>query len=370
MKTITQWLKESRYLNRLSPGCKQCAQGSKLVIFITGLCHSTCFYCPLSFHKQGIDAIFADEWKLSSENETNKLIKEAELINATGAGITGGDPFVVWKRSIKYIRLLNDQFGKDFHIHLYTSGKTSSSHIQELIEAGVDEIRFHPLPETWNSMDNNSVTKSIKTAVKSSADVAIEIPSIPNMKKAIISLINWAEQNHIDYINLNELEFSERNENALYQRGYRIKHDLSAAVEQSQYTAYDIINTIAKTDIDIGIHYCSASFKDAIQLTNRMKRRAKNTAHSYDHITKEGTIIKGIIDKVKHSDVILLQTLFSKMGIKNHHYYYSQQKKRIEIHPEIIDNIIEEMKKKGFSCYLIEIYPTADSLEVERIPLC
>ena len=98
MKNITLWRNDSIYIAPLSPACVMCAKGSKMVVLVTGLCSTKCFYCPLSFKKGGTDRIFADEWELENEQDTNKLIREAENIEATGAGITGGDPLIVWKR--------------------------------------------------------------------------------------------------------------------------------------------------------------------------------------------------------------------------------------------------------------------------------
>jgi len=135
MKKTISWLNESSYTMPLSPACKMCADGSKMVVLITGLCPAKCFYCPLSLEKTGKDRIFADEWELSNEDDIDKLIKEAEYIEATGAGITGGDPLVVWQRTKKYIKLLKEKFGQDFHIHLYTSGIKNGEHVGELVFA-------------------------------------------------------------------------------------------------------------------------------------------------------------------------------------------------------------------------------------------
>jgi len=44
-----------------------------------------------------------DEWELGNERDTQTLIREAESIDAAGAGFTGGDPLVVWKRVKTYI---------------------------------------------------------------------------------------------------------------------------------------------------------------------------------------------------------------------------------------------------------------------------
>ena len=52
---------------------------------------------------------------------------------------------------------------------------------------------------------------------------------------------------------------------------------------------------VQKKNLDIGVHYCSVSFKDGVQLKNRIKRRAEHIAKPYDVITNDGTLIKGAI---------------------------------------------------------------------------
>ena len=77
MVEIINWLNDSKYIKSLSPACRMCAKGSKLVLLVTGLCYSNCFYCPLSFKKFGNDRTFADEWELINEEDTKKIIQEA-----------------------------------------------------------------------------------------------------------------------------------------------------------------------------------------------------------------------------------------------------------------------------------------------------
>src|SRR3989344_6174745 len=103
----------------LAKGCSLCVTGSKLVLFVTGLCRKKCFYCPISEKKMGKDVIYANEWKLEDENDTKSLIEEAKLTEAKGASLTGGDPFAKIDRSARYITLLKKTFGKRFHMHLY-----------------------------------------------------------------------------------------------------------------------------------------------------------------------------------------------------------------------------------------------------------
>ena len=369
MSKTVHWLKESVYKTPLSPACRMCAKGSKLVVLITGLCPAKCFYCPLSFEKGGKDRIFADEWELNNEKDTKKLIREAEYIEATGAGITGGDPLVVWQRTKKYISLLKKTFGEDFHIHLYTSGLKNGSHIDELVSAGLDEIRFHPMPSYWVEIKNSPIVSAIKNALKTDVDVAFEIPAIPNMEREMFSLIKWADDNGFSWVNLNELEYSERNCDALSLRSYVVKDDISAAVKGSQETALKVLGMAADENFKVGVHYCSSSFKDGIQLRNRIMRRANNVAREYEIISDDGTLIKGVIYSKKEPLKKLYLSLKKEFKISSDHLFINKKKNRIEVGIWVLEKIAPVLKKRGLECYMVEEYPTADALEVERVPM-
>lgn len=368
MKDVISWFKNSCYLPPLSPACKMCAEGSKLVILVTGLCPAKCFYCPLSFKKGGKDIIYVDEWKLDDENDIDKIIQEGEYIEAKGAGITGGDPLMVWQRTERYIKLLKDEYSSSFHIHLYTAALKNWEYIPNIISAGLDEIRFHPDPIHWRDMDKSSIRKAIKLTFENPVDIAIEIPVIPGMKDEIISLIEWSNDVGIKWVNLNELEFSERNADNLTMRGFIVKDDISAAVKGSEETAIEIIKTIRDKQLDIGVHYCSSSFKDGIQLRNRIMKRANNIAKPYEIITEDGTLLFGIIEPSKIITLEELELLLkNKYGIKE--IYINSIKNRIETSILIVRKLASKLIDKDIRCFIIEEYPTADRLEVERMPL-
>ncbi len=367
MKKLFKWLNESIYTEPLSPACKMCAEGSKMVVLITGLCPANCFYCPLSSKKTGKDNVFADEWQLENEKDVKKLLKEAELIEATGAGITGGDPLVVWKRTKKYIVTLKKQFGSKFHIHLYTSGLKNHEKAFDLVNYGLDEIRFHPMPKYWSKMQETCFYKTITKLVSTNCDVTLEIPVIPGKKNDILQLIKWANNIGIKWINLNELEYSETNAEILNHKGFTVKNDISSAVKNSQKTAYSILDKTL--DLDIGVHYCSSSFKDGIQLRNRIKRRAKNVAKNSDIITDDGTILKGTINHPKKTTIQIKKFLMDQLKIEKKEVYVDEEKQRIEINPVVLEEISTILKTRGFKCFIVEEYPTADRLEVEKTPL-
>jgi len=368
MREIIQWLSSSMYIPPLSPGCKLCARGEKMVLLITGKCNAKCFYCPLSLKKRNKDKIYADEWKLKDENDVEKILTETRLIEAKGAGITGGDPLIVIERTCRYISMLKNEFGEDFHIHLYTPNVQDLEDIERLASSGLDEIRFHPVPQLWNKMEKSGLSKKIEHFKNLGVDVAIELPVLPNRERDIVSLILWADENNVDWVNLNELEYSESNYINLDERGYALRNESAATVAGSEETAVKILRRCSEKNLNIGVHYCSSSFKDGVQLRNRIKRRAKNVAKPYDVVTEDGTLLRGTIyggrDLEKLRDFII-----KTFNVPVKLVEIDREKKRLNMAAWILQDIAAELKKKGFECYMVEEYPTADRLEVERVDL-
>jgi hypothetical protein len=343
----------SAYSGKLSPGCTMCAKGAKMVLFISGICDAKCFYCPLSENRKMNDVMYADEMPISGVKEA---ILEANMINASGTGITGGDPMKYYERTSEYIRALKAEFGDKHHIHLYTiSG--SEIGIKKVAEAGLDEIRFHPPEEIWHMMDRTIFKDRIKWARSAGLDVGIEVPSLPGREKETELLIQFAEQMDLDFVNLNELEFSETNYTALLGRGIQIRSDTSSGAKQSRELAIEMVKTFP----EYAVHYCSASFKDGIQLRNRLKRRASNIARSIDVVTKDGTILKGVI---QGENISVIRDSLLSLGIPDDMIFVNDVKKRVEVPSWILDRL---PKENGWEIYQVEEYPTWDAIEVERL---
>ncbi|NIA09949.1 MAG: radical SAM protein, partial [Nitrospiraceae bacterium] len=165
----TEMPKKSFYTGKLAEGCKYCERGSKMVLLVTGLCRSNCFYCPLSEKKKNKDVIYANELLVKDEEE---ILQEGELMDAEGTGITGGDPLEVIDRTSKVIRMLKEHFGDRHHIHLYTSIMDRKK-VDTLVAAGLDEIRFHPSAALWGRIESTSLKKVVSDLP---IDAGLEIP--------------------------------------------------------------------------------------------------------------------------------------------------------------------------------------------------
>ena len=120
----------------LARGCQMCVRGRSLVLFITGICPLSCYFCPLSEKKYHKDVIYANERPIT---DLKDIIEEARLSGARACGITGGDPLAKLERTIRAIKLLKKAF-KNFYIHLYTPLElVTPEKIRALEEAGLDE---------------------------------------------------------------------------------------------------------------------------------------------------------------------------------------------------------------------------------------
>ena len=289
----------SQYVGSLPLGCQLCHRGQKLVLFIGGKCSqpkNCSWYCPISHKRKGTDDVYADEIPVKDPKD---VIEEARLIKAYGASITGGDPlFNEDQRELTqfYISELKNEFGSSFHIHLYTSGVNFTPEVAfDLMEAGLDEIRFHPTEENFHR---------IQYALDRGMRVGAEVPVIPTpeYEEYLWNLIDYLDNIGADFVNLNEFEIGEPNHSEMLKRGFLLKEGTAATVKGSQELAKKIFDQLPGR-YTISVHFCSTSLKDGTQLRNRYKRRAESIQYPYEEVTNDGTLlylrIKGESDTIE-----------------------------------------------------------------------
>src|SRR5206468_3588496 len=112
------------------------------------------------------------------------------------------------------------------------------------------------------------------------------------------------------------------------------------------------------------VHYCTSGYKDGWQLRSRIKRRAENVARPWDVVTEDGTLVKGILEG---SDLErLMRDLEVRHRVPKDLMGLDDARKRLEVAPWILQEIAPILGRPAF---LVEEYPTADGLEVERTRL-
>ncbi|HWQ65838.1 MAG TPA: 4Fe-4S cluster-binding domain-containing protein [Methanospirillum sp.] len=326
--------------SRLSAGCTLCFEGAKLVLYITGLCGRSCWYCPLSQQRKDRDVIYANEHQISSPEE---MIVVAHKMSALGTGITGGEPFLVIDRLVEYTSRLKKEFGKEHQIHLY-SGIPPSYDILTRISGLVDEIRLHPPQENWKSIIGSQFHESVKNARKMGFDIGFEVPSLPGIEDLVPIL------DDLDFLNINELEWGDTNAAEMRERGHELRGDVSNAVQGGKEAVASVLG-LAK------VHWCSSDFKDRVQLRRRLLRIAGNTAREFEEITDDGTVVYGVWECNGQS---------ADMPEDIDEELYSRFEDRIEMAWWLLDDYSAALPGKKS---VIERYPD-NGLVVEVTPLC
>jgi hypothetical protein len=338
----------SYYVNGFTEGCKYCVRGEKLVLFINGKCKTNCWYCSLSNERKKQEKSFANEREIKSIKD---LFEEVKQSNATSAGITGGDPLLSIKKTIRYCKFLKENFGKKFHIHIYLSTKyVNKKNLKELSKY-IDEVRFHPLfLLNKNEIDNDLEKIKLGKEIFGVENVGIELPMIPGQKGEILNFIKRCKD-CISFVNLNEFELSETNFDfvtknyKLNQGGYVISNSINAGAW--------ILKSIIKEKINLKVHLCTAELKNKTQFVNRLKRY---NILPHGKKTKEGTVIYLSIYPEKNKKIEELKKEISSGFI-------DYKKNRI-----LVDNetALKLLKIKKYRIIKTEEFPTCDRLEVEK----
>lgn len=266
---------------RMAEGCSLCFSGLKAVIFVTGLCDDHCYYCPVSRERLGRDVFYVNEAAVSTIEEA---VAEVARSGARGASLTGGDPLARYGRTVAVVEALKENFGWRFHVHLYTSGRYATREaLVELDRAGLDEVRFHPTLEAL--VDRVSLAKRYTRM-----DVGVEIPVAPHLVEWAKKVMLEADKGGVDFINLNEMEFVAPNAAALLERGIRESERRPFTVECA-YKAGVALVEWAEENVRAPVHFCPASFKDAIQTRNRLVRTALIDRRWDEEVTRGGTVV-------------------------------------------------------------------------------
>lgn len=373
MKTkITKTLWGSWFTNSLSKGCQQCIKGEKLVVLVTTECKSNCYYCPLSIERKESTYAYANERPIKQHSD---LVIEANLMEAKGASMTGGDPLEEHSisQTIEYCQILREISPKDFHTHIYTRGKELTPGLLSELSPIVDEIRFHVI----NLQED---LKKVKLATQYDLDVGIEVPIIPSKRiDYYTKLITKFEKilpvtDNFYFMNLNELEVSETNYRNLLKHNLKWDPKNYSAIEGSAELGRDII-TWASKNSRIPVHFCALSTKDTIQLTNRLYRIAKNVKLPSDVVIQEGPdkglLLRGVIQSDSTDLESLRRVLITRFQIPEELISLDREKQRLLTNAALLSEYKEKIKSMGISDLILGIaeeYPTYDRLQTTFIP--
>ncbi len=256
--------------------------GIKSVLFITGLCPLNCFYCPVNRDRFGRDVMFINDRPVNKFPED--IIDELDRAGSNGLAITGGDPIMVVDRVVELVRILKDNYGQDFHIHMYTHVlNASEGAIKKLAGSGIDEIRIH----ATNPTQLNGKLDLIKALKDAGIELGLEVPALPRFENDIIKVVEIINK-LIDFVNLNELDVSPANIEALINMGYR--PGLDGSVIGSIDAGIKIASEIRRRWPWINVNVCTSRYKDLAQMGSRLFRINMRISAGDEVVLDDGTL--------------------------------------------------------------------------------
>jgi hypothetical protein len=259
------------------------------------------------------------------------------------------------------IAALKQEFGPRFDIHLYTSKTPDAAMLANLKRAGLNEIRYHPHESHWMRLPGSEFERSMRAARDAGLRIAFEVPAIPGAEAGLRRMLEFAAALPVDFVNLNEFEYTNTNGEEMRRRNFHVITPESASIEGSRELALDLVQEFGRK---LPMHYCSSRFKDAVQLGNRLRRRAERTARPLDLLTEEGLLLVGVIeckDPPKAANLLI-----EKYEVPPELVAIDPIHARVEVAAWVLEELAPELSDK---CFLVERYPTAEALEVERTPL-
>ncbi len=307
------------YWNYISKGCEICASGKWSCLFITNKCNAKCFYCPTQQTRdekpstQGLD--FDDPYEYASY---------INHLGFKGVSFSGGEPFLFFERTLKYLKVLREKCSKDLYIWIYTNGiLVDESKLKALANLNLNEIRFD-IGATGFSLDKVRMAKDIIP------NITIEIPAIPEEKDKIIALLPEMIEAGVRNLNLHHLRLTQHNAPHLVKREYTIDSAERPLVIESELAALEIINAAKKSGLNIGINYCSFHYKNRFQkagyrniISDKLLPAAKITKNGYIRDYKDHSISYYSIKLFNDSDEV---PFASSIEIGKYKYSYTVTK--------------------------------------------
>ena len=355
-------------------GCIQCQMGSKLVLFITGHCHWMCDYCPLSENRREIDWMFANERRVEI-GDWDAVIEEARAMNATGAGITGGDPVMARERVLEACKILKNEFGEDFHLHMYTSIPFKAEWAKDFAEAGLDEIRFHFL-----DLESEKYTETMAACIESGMLTGVEIPCEPDKENELMQLLETMRDMPVQFLNLNELEITVGNHDNMELRGFNLSDEITAGAAGSGELATRMRDRVMAASIGAAdpedgtvrepypyhLKFCTATYKDSGQLRRRFIRRGEHTISPHEILTEDGTLLFGAVDCSLEDSEEWIEEIHTETGLPRRFMLYDSDNERIELPLSMAEELVGEIEAP---ISLVEVHPTHERLEMTVVYL-
>lgn len=263
----------------ISKGCMLCGEGLWSCLFISGICNANCFYCP---SRQDAAVIKPTTNTLEFESP-QKYADYVSFFGFKGVSFSGGEPFITFDRTLKYLKELRKQCSPDIYIWLYTNGSlVNEEQLKMLKDEGLNEIRFDIGAFGYSLDKAEMAARHIET-------VTVEIPLAPDHFETVRDLVVPMKNAGIKHLNLHQLRVTPYNVSKMIDRDYKFVHGTKVTVFESEINVLKVMLHSLKNG-GVPVNYCSFLFKSGFQSSAVRKRYAKLCVQDTEFITQNGYI--------------------------------------------------------------------------------
>lgn len=293
---------------QLSPGCRLCGEGEWSCLFVNNVCNASCFYCP---SKQ--DDVSIPTTSSVSFDDPYDYVAYLKKFGFKGASISGGEPFMTFDKTLRFIRTIRKEMGDEIYIWMYTNGILAEMEkFRALREAGLNEVRFDlsaigykmtPVHEAAGIIDN----------------ITVEIPAIPEDYDRVVRLLPDLKSGGVNFLNLHQIRLTDFNHSKLQKRGYTFLHGPKPTVLESELTALKILLYAYKNMTGLPVNYCSYIYRYRFQGRASRIKQTRFFTNPREFITETGLIrniaVKGKPEKMQE----MAGSVFRENGTEKWH---------------------------------------------------
>ncbi|MBN2283839.1 MAG: radical SAM protein [Deltaproteobacteria bacterium] len=314
----------------LSPGCRLCGEGLWSCLFINNICNANCFYCPSEQKQRDIPTTNVLQFD-SPPDYTDYLA----TFGFKGASISGGEPFLTYERTIRFVRQVKKKFGDGIYLWLYTNGILATQEsLGQLADAGLDEVRYN-IGATGFSLEH------AQKAVGIIRNVTVEIPAVPERFDILAERIVDMYEAGIDFLNLHQIRCTAYNSRHLTDRDYTLLHGPSVGVLESELTALKLLNLIAERSIGLPVNYCALIYRNRYHAKAAHLRYAPLMKRSFENITGTG-MIRNLSAVLPPDAISSLEGHFIAAGHDPSTWYYDRSSRSLHFGAELLSPVLAQ----------------------------
>jgi pyruvate formate-lyase activating enzyme-like uncharacterized protein len=267
----------------LSPGCMACKAGRWDCVFVTNRCNLDCSFClrPTAAPAVSMHSAFG--------KDLEQVLTRYADAGMAGVSFSGGEPLLEAESILAWLRSIRANL-PGIYLWAYTNGlMLSSSLLERLAEAGLDELRFNMAAVGFQ---HPAVDRLLREAAARLPAVAIEIPALPAEAPRILArLEEWAAAG-VKYLNLHELIYEPGTSSAALEglRVPRVMPDghFCEVDPRSPDLVCMIVEQAAMREIPLSINYCSLQNKWR-QLRGRRRVLAPFVLRAHERLLPDGS---------------------------------------------------------------------------------